>query len=600
MTRPVRIFAAFALVGLMLPIYWGAAVKSAVLKPGPAEDKQSASDTKNDAQSKSAESDDKSDDKSAKSDNKPTKADDGRAEEKKSEDKAETSDEKGAKSDESNSGQGKKSTAAKTSDSKSAEAKTKKHKSEEAKADEKEKTETYTVKKGPFKVELSLGGVFESKQNTEISIHPQDWTEWTVQSAVEQGTAVKKGDTLLKFDTTKIDEEIRDQEAERKLAELGLEQAAAEIRLKEQSMPLDLQTAEHDSHIAADDLNQFLTQDRDLYQREADFTVKVQNNALEYAKEELQQLEKMYKGDETAKETEEIVLTRTRDEVEMAKFEYELSKIFRDKTVKIAIPRREETLKENVDRTAQELQKDRTTLPIELDKQRLELEKQKFEREKAVEKLAKLQHDRDLMKITAPVDGVVYYGLCVHGKWSQGDEFATKLRTGGRITPDEVMMTLVDPTSVFVRATVPERDLWQLRRGLTGSVTPEGYDEHRLPASLDEFSLVPAPGDKYLATVLIDAARLPKDLPNPSPGMNCDLKLTAYSNDSALTLPAKAIQTDKQNDEQRYVWLVDRDGKSMRRNVTLGHRTDSTVEITEGLSVGDKVLREPPKDKDDD
>jgi len=488
----------------------------------------------------------------------------------------------------------------KTSDSKSTKPDSATDKSKAAQTDGKEKAapSTYTVKEGPFKVELALDGLLESKRNSEITIHPDSWSDWTVATAVEQGTNVKQGDMLIEFDTTKIDEQIRDLMAERKLAQLSLDQLASDIHLLEQSMPLDLQMAERASRLADADLERFASQDRELAQREAEHTVKARGNQLDYVKEELKQLEKMYKGDDLTKETEEIVLKRTRDELENMQFEYDLSKVRRDRTLKIELPRREETLKENVNRTALALQKAKTSLPITLDKQRLELEKQKVDREKAAEKLAKLQRDRGLMKVTSPADGRVYYGTSDHGRWAQAAQLASKLRKGGHVSADEVLLTVVDPGDVVVSATVPEKELWQLRRGLTGSAIPEGYNELRLPASLDEFSRVPTPEGKYLATVLVDFARLPKDVPIPSSGMKAKIKLNAYSSDHALTLPAKAIQTDQQNDEARYVWLLGSDGKPNRRNVTIGHRTDSVVEITEGLAAGDNVLREPPKDEE--
>ncbi len=454
------------------------------------------------------------------------------------------------------------------------------------------------MKKEPFKVDLSLTGVFESKHGTEIAIHPETWSDWMVNSAAQQGDSVKKGDTLLEFDSTKIDDQIRDLEADRKLADLSIDQLASEIHLLEQSMPIDLKVAERNSRLAADDLNQFLTKDRELTERQANFMVKMYGNYLDYSKEELKQLEKMYKGEDITKETEEIVLKRTRDQVEMVQFYYDMAKIALDRTMKIELPRKEDSLKVNVDRTAMDLQKARTTLPITLDKDRLELEKKKFDREKAADKLAKLQHDRDLMKVTAPADGMVYFGSCLHGQWTQAAQLNSKLHKGGHISADEVVMTIVNPDNVFVRATLPEKDLWEVKRGLTGTATPEGFEQQHLPASLDEFSLVPAPEGKYFGSVLVDFARLPKDMSVPSPGMNCKVKLTAYSTDSALTLPAKALQTDKQNDEQHYVWLAGGDGKPTRRNVTIGRQTETTVEITDGLAEGDKVLREAPKDED--
>src|ERR1700690_893421 len=64
----------------------------------------------------------------------------------------------------------------KSDDQDAAKSKKKNRDADEAKADKtdtKDKSETYTVKKGPFKVELKLDGVLESKQSTEISIHPK-------------------------------------------------------------------------------------------------------------------------------------------------------------------------------------------------------------------------------------------------------------------------------------------------------------------------------------------------------------------------------------------------------------------------------------------
>ena len=252
----------------------------------------------------------------------------------------------------------------------------------------------------------------------------------------------------------------------------------------------------------------------------------------------------------------------------------------------------------NADRTALDLQKARTSLPITLDKQRLELEKKKFEREKANEKLTKLEHDRDLMKVESPADGIVYFGPCTARSVDPGranDEQASQRRPGlarrnrsHRGRPQQY---------VCPRRRAGERSLANAPRSdRLGHA--EGFEELHLPASLDEFSLVPAPEGKYFGTVLVDFARL-KDTPMPSPGMNCKVKLTAYSTDSALTIPAKALQTDKQNDDQHYVWLsVSGAEKPVRRNVTIGHRTETTVEITDGLAEGDKVLRDAPKDEE--
>ncbi len=494
-------------------------------------------------------------------------------------------------------------TEAKKDDAKKDDAKKDESKSD-AKADSKAKEEskvptTYTVKKGLFKVELSLDGTFESKRNKEVSIAPEVWSDFSVETAVDQGTKVKAGDTLVEFDSKKIDDQIKDLEAGRKLADLALEQLETEIRLAEQSLPLDLKAAERTNRLAEADLDRFLTQDRELSQKQADFLVKMYGNQLDYAKEELKQLEKMYKADDLTEDTEEIIMKRTRDEVEQMTFYYDLAKVMRERTEKTELPRREEMLKDYASRAALALQKTRTMAPAALDRQRLELERQKFDRSKAADKLSKLQHDRDLMKITAPTDGVVYYGSWTRGQWSGGSSVAQRMRKGGRISADEVFITIVDPDSLVVRASVPEKDLWQIKRGLLGSIAPTADGDQRLPASLDAFNTTPNAEGKFSVTLLADTAQMPKDYPAPAAGMNCKVKLTAYEKDNALTLSLKALQTDKNDEDQYYVWLPGKDDKPVRKNVKVGRKNSDMVEILEGLAAGDKVLKEGPKDETD-
>jgi HlyD family secretion protein len=479
-------------------------------------------------------------------------------------------------------------------------------KKDEKKSDDKSKSDppksepaTVKVKKDKFKIDLSLEGVLESKKNTEVSFHADLWSDFVVHSAVSQGEVVKKGDKLIEFDPVKIDEQIRDIEAGKKLSELAFEQLTQEVRLLEQSLPLELRVAERSSKLAESDLQQWISEDRELTKKQADFIVKMYANFLEYQKEELKQLEKMYKADDLTEETEEIILKRTRDQVEQMEFSNEMAKIDREQTLKIQLPRREDSLKESVNRTALALQRARTTLPIALDKARLELERHKFDRERAAERLARLQHDRGLMTITAPADGIVYYGQCQNGQWTAASSAATRLRQGGRLSPDEVIMTIVEPGALFVRAVVPEKDLWQIRRGQSGTAQPTALNDTKLPASIDELNTVPNPDGKYLAKVLIDGAQLPKDGPALAAGMNCSVKITTHSNEAALTLPAKVVHQDKHDEDQHYVWLPSKDDKPARRDIVIGRRTSDTVEIVKGLAAGDKVLKEAPKDEEE-
>jgi hypothetical protein len=57
------------------------------------------------------------------------------------------------------------------------------------------------------------------------------------------------------------------------------------------------------------------------------------------------------------------------------------------------------------------------------------------------------------------------------------------------------------------------------------------------------------------------------------------------------------IVTDEWDDQKHHVHVLGKDGKPKKRAVTLGKRTAKKVEILKGLSEGDKVLLERPKEE---
>src|SRR3954470_23746205 len=57
------------------------------------------------------------------------------------------------------------------------------------------KPATAKVERGPFKIEVSLTGVFESARMTEVWVKPQAWSQpLVVEKAIELGKPVKQGD----------------------------------------------------------------------------------------------------------------------------------------------------------------------------------------------------------------------------------------------------------------------------------------------------------------------------------------------------------------------------------------------------------------------
>lgn len=448
---------------------------------------------------------------------------------------------------------------------------------------------THKVTAGPLKVEVTLGGVIESSSMHEVALAPKEWTQWIVVEAVAHGTRVKKGDVLVRFETDKIDESLRDQEAGQALAKLAIEQAQKDLAILEESVPLDLAIAERARTIADEDLARYEKIEAEVAQKAEEFQLKLAEQVLQYNEEELKQLEKMYKADDLTEETEEIVLKRARNDVEQARFRFEQTKVGHERALKLDLPRAMETKRNAARQATLSWEKARTTLPLALSKQKLDLEKLLFDREKSQEKLAELSRDRELMTLRAPADGIVYLGRCLRGKWTTAVELATRLRTGGAVQPREVVMTVVGDGSLFVRANVPEKELEHVQPGAVGVAVPTAFPKARLPVAVREISPVPA-GDGTFDAQLTLTGKTTEPL---VAGMVCEVKLVPYKKADAVTAPAKAVFTDEWDETQRYVYLVE-EGKPVRHAVQVGHASGDKLEITAGLKTGDEILLEEP------
>jgi multidrug resistance efflux pump len=453
------------------------------------------------------------------------------------------------------------------------------------------KPATCKVEKGPAKVEVNLKGIVEAEQMAEVSITPEAWDKpLAVQKAAPHGTTVKKGDVLIQLEVDKIDQAIKDLKADRSLEALALKQAEEELPVLEKSVPLDLSAAERAAKLADEDLKKFTEVDRPLAEESAKQAVKNATHSHEYAKEELRQLQKMYRSKDLTEETEEIILKRQQHAVESAAFYLKTATIHRDQTLKVELPRKAVALREDAAKLTVAQEKAKATLPLMLNQKRLALSKLKYEKERTTERLAKLEKDREAMTIRAPADGIVYYGRCQNGQWSTATAAAAKLQPGGAVTPGEVVMTVVTPRPFFIHAVVEEKDLHWLRAGMKGKAVMAGYPDDKLPAKLVQVSVVPQTPGRFLARVALEVVNSDVLMP----GMACTVKITAYSKKDALKVSKTAVFTDDGDDEEHYVYVSAKHGKPEKRLVKIGKTAGDKIEILVGLQEGDEILTARP------
>ena len=443
---------------------------------------------------------------------------------------------------------------------------------------------THTVKKGPLKSKAAVDAVVEPQQMEAIKLVPKSWSDFNIQDIVAHGAHVKKGDVLIRFEADKFKDQLEEFEAERPGAKVAFELATAELENLEQSTPAKLDAAKRTFRNADEDYSYFESTGRPQREKSAKFSLKGAEQRLENANEELKQLTKMYQADDVTEETEEIVLKRQKFAVESAQFYLESTKLSTTRDLEVFIPREYENLKNN--RRDQELALTlaEQNLPRNLAKKKLDLEKMKRDQKKAEKKLADLKSDMELLTIKSPIDGIVFYGANENGKWTTGGTVSKKLVPTGKVMANEVLMTVVNPDNLILKATIAESDLGNFEQVMKGTASPISAPKKKIPVKLEQLGDLPSPGGGYEAQISYKKDKAVRLVP----GMTCKVSFSEGNGGEQLLAPKDAVFGDG---DAKYVYLAKGNKK---RNVKVGDSDDKMIAVTDGLSSGDQILLKKP------
>jgi len=198
---------------------------------------------------------------------------------------------------------------------------------------------------------------------------------------------------------------------------------------------------------------------------------------------------------------------------------------------------------------------------------RLDDQKTLFEKSKADIQVAEARiRDR---QIIAPFDGQL--GL-------------RQISLGSLVTPGTVITTLDDLSTIKLDFTVPEAFLAALKNGQTINALTEAYPDRQFIGTVTNISSRVDPVSRAVSV----RAMIANDDRSLRPGMLMRVKLIKNKRQSIM-IPEEALLTSA---EKKYVFLI-QDGNSVKQQpVIIGSRRPGSVEILEGLNIGQSVVVE--------
>jgi len=144
---------------------------------------------------------------------------------------------------------------------------------------------------------------------------------------------------------------------------------------------------------------------------------------------------------------------------------------------------------------------------------------------------------------------------------------------------------LLDVSCIYVSAPIDEVDAPKIKTGMSACVSLDAFTEKRCSGTITRIAPYVLEKEKQARTVEVEVKLTdPNDIKDLLPGYSADIEILLASKQQALKVPAEAVL------ENNRVLLMQTDGLLEERTFKPGLANWNTVEVLEGLNVGDKVV----------
>jgi multidrug efflux pump subunit AcrA (membrane-fusion protein) len=220
---------------------------------------------------------------------------------------------------------------------------------------------------------------------------------------------------------------------------------------------------------------------------------------------------------------------------------------------------------------------------------RAQLKAVEIDREQARIEFKRATANVDRMVIKAPIDGIVV----MQTMHRSGGENA-QIQQGDQVYPGMFFMSIVDPSSMIMNASVNQADSEALRLNMKARIRLDAYTDVDLPGTVVGIGAMTRPGGWRASYVREIPVRLKLNAMDPRiiPDLSASADVVLGAERQAIIAPRAAVFTDS-GAEHPFVWLHGPAGW-IRREIELGLGNNIAVAVHSGLRKGDVVAVQKP------
>jgi len=446
-------------------------------------------------------------------------------------------------------------------------------------------------------IEVNVSGTFQAQDKQRIAFEPKEYSgELIIKSIIAEGTPVKTDDRLVEFEADNLTKAITKQEGDADDANVELQKAQADREALKIDQEVALKRADKELELAADavEAEQKLV---DYKTEEKVNEIRRKENSIKDQEVNFEQLKKLYESRDLHTDTETILVEREAKSLEESRIDYK--KLLRDHEHFKRYTLTVDLEKKKLDLLKQEAEKRKQELKFAADLAEKDGAVRKAERKvkEAQEKLDSLNKDRQSLTITAPRDGLVFYGALDTGDMLEdvivfgSSGIRQNLRVGGRVRTHETLLTVASMEKLSVEMKVQENDIQHLREGLKISLRPDAFPDLEIHGKIDKVDQVASrTGLLTTSQQFKVSASYDGTYPQLRAGMNCRVTVHAESIPDAVQIPVIAVFEE----DGKYFCYVQDAGRPSRRPVKLGATNATSVQILEGVRPDETVYLYDP------
>ena len=190
------------------------------------------------------------------------------------------------------------------------------------------------------------------------------------------------------------------------------------------------------------------------------------------------------------------------------------------------------------------------------------------------------------MTVKSPIEGIAVMASIVrNGEYGQ-------VREGDQISAGQPFLTIVDPRSMVLNATVNQVDAEKLRLGMKASVHVDAYPDMDLPGTVLGIGAMSATSTfraNYVGQIPV-LIRIDKPDSRVIPDLSGSADVVLEAETQAVVLPRAAVFEES---GRSFVFVQGPQGW-VKKQVELGTRSNIAVAIRSGVQKGDVVALERP------